>query len=66
MEASRNAGRASSSLSERAVETPKWKMLAASAASALPRREDVGEVRGGACAARGDDGNAAPPRSPLR
>ena len=28
---------ASSSLSERALETPKWKMLAASAASALPR-----------------------------
>ena len=35
---------ASSSLSERALETPKWKMLAASAASAFPPREHIGEV----------------------
>ncbi len=48
---------ASSALRERESVTPKWKMLAARAASALPRAEDLGEVGDGAGAAGGDDGN---------
>ena len=50
--------RCSSSLRAREPVMPKWKMLAARAASARPSLEDVTEVPGGAGAAGGNDGDA--------
>ena len=48
----------SSSFSDRALETPKWKMLAASAASAFRAREHIGKVRHRSRASRGNHRNA--------